>query len=189
MAEKLDTTTATMIQNLEARTGKTLAQWVLVARKLGAAKHGDIVQHLKAEHSMGHGYANLIAHSLRGNVGSDAPAADDLISSQYAGDKAALLPIYNKLIAAVGRFGADVEVAPKKTYVALRRAKQFALLQPSTKTRLDVGIQLKGVPIGERLESSGSFNAMVSHRVRVEFVEEIDAELIGWLKLAYDAAG
>jgi hypothetical protein len=88
----------------------------------------------------------------------------------------------------VRKFGADVELDPKKAYVSVRRNKQFALVQPSTKTRVDVGIQLKGAPPAGRLEASGSWNAMVSHRVRVESVAEVDAELIGWLKEAYAKA-
>lgn len=104
------------------------------------------------------------------------------------GPKAAFRPLYDKLITAIQKFGADVEVSPKKTYVSLRRSKQFALIQPSTATRLDVGINLKGTPAKGRLEASGSFNAMVSHRVRVESALDLDAELIGWLKQAYQAA-
>ena len=86
-------------------------------------------------------------------------------------------------------FGDDVELSAKKAYVSLRRKKQFGLVQPSTKTRVDVGIQLKNVAPGGRLEASGSFNAMVSHRVRLGSVEEVDEELIGWLRDAYSAAG
>lgn len=82
----------------------------------------------------------------------------------------------------------DVEVAPKKANVSLRRNKQFALVQPSTATRFDVGLNLKGVSPSGRLEASGSFSAMVSHRVRVESVKCVDKELIGWLKQAYDQA-
>jgi hypothetical protein len=70
----------------------------------------------------------------------------------------------------------------------LRRSKQFALIQPSTATRLDVGINLKNVPPSERLEASGSFNAMGSHRLRVSTVGEVDAHLVAWLKDAFDAA-
>jgi predicted transport protein len=92
-------------------------------------------------------------------------------------------------MAAVAKLGKDVEVAPKKAYVSLRRAKQFALIQPSTKTRVDVGIQLKDAAPSGRLEASGSFNSMVSHRVRVGAVGEVDKELVGWLKEAYEAAG
>ena len=66
--------------------------------------------------------------------------------------------------------------------------KQFGLIQPSTKTRVDVGLNLKGTAPTERLEASGSFNAMVSHRVRLASVDEVDGELIGWLRQAYEGA-
>ena len=72
--------------------------------------------------------------------------------------------------------------------MALRRNKQFGIVQPSTKTRVDVGINLKGVEPTERLEASDSFNSMVSHRVRVTDATQIDDELIGWLRQAYDMA-
>lgn len=183
----MDESTKTMIRNLEANTGRTLAQWVDLVRRSGLAKHGEVVKSLKGEHGLTHGYANLVAHTA---LESDASFsdADALIDAQYAGPKAALKPFYEKLVAAIGKFGEDVELAPKKGYVSVRRSKQFALIQPSTATRLDVGIQLKGMPTTSRLEASGSFNAMVSHRVRVTSASEVDAELIGWLKKAYESA-
>jgi predicted transport protein len=110
------------------------------------------------------------------------------VEAQYAGKKGALRPIYAALDAALKKLGKDVEAAPKKGYVSYCRSKQFALVQPSTATRIDVGIQLKGVAPTARLEASGSFNAMVSHRVRIESVADIDAELRGWLKQAYEGA-
>ena len=116
------------------------------------------------------------------------PAADDLVARQYSGKKEGLRPIYDALIKAVTALGKDVEVAPKKAYVSLRRSKQFALIQPSTATRVDVGINLKGEPPAERLEAAGSFNAMVSHRVRVTSVKDVNAQLKGWLKKAYQSA-
>jgi hypothetical protein len=64
----------------------------------------------------------------------------------------------------------------------------YFIIQPSTATRLDVGINLKGVTANERLEASGAFNSMVSHRVRVSKKSEVDRELIGWLKQAYEAS-
>jgi len=82
----------------------------------------------------------------------------------------------------------DVEVSPKKAYVSLRRNKQFAIVQPSTKTRVDIGVNLKAAKETARLEPSGSFNSMVSHRVRVTDRVDIDKELIGWLKQAYEAS-
>ena len=96
--------------------------------------------------------------------------------------------IYDKLVKEIAKFGKDVEISPKKTYVSLRRSKQFALIQPTMKTRIDIGINLKGIAAKGRLEASGSFNAMVSHRVRVESAADVDKELVGWLKQAYEAA-
>ena len=97
--------------------------------------------------------------------------------------------MYMKLVEELKKFGDDVEIAPKRAYVSVRRKKQFALLQPSTKTRLDIGINLKGFDTTTRLETSGSFNAMCSHRVRTADMGDIDSELISWLKQAYENAG
>jgi hypothetical protein len=178
-----------MIENLREKTGKPLEQWIPVVRKSGLTRHGEIVKLLKEKHGVTHGYANLIAHKA---LGSDAVSAAeggaDLVAEQYAGPKAALKPIYEALAAKVRRFGGDVELAPKKGYVSLRRSKQFGLIQPSTATRLDVGLNLKGVAPSGRLEASGSFNAMCTHRVRVTAAGEVDSELVGWLKQAYDRA-
>ena len=111
------------------------------------------------------------------------------MAAQYGGAKAELKPIYDRLIAAVGKLGKDVEVSPKKTYVSLRRSKQFALIQPSTRTRVDLGLNLKGVDPSGCLEASGSFNSMVSHRVRLTSAKDVDAQLKKWLKQAYEEAG
>jgi Domain of unknown function (DUF4287)/Domain of unknown function (DUF5655) len=184
---KLEDMEATMKRNLEEKTGKSFDTWVALARKKNFAKHGEIVAWLKSEHALGHGYANSIALGAR-QVGDAAPAADDLVAAQYAGAKAGLKPVHDAIVKMVRAFGSDVEISPKKTCVSLRRNKQFALFQPSTATRVDVGINLKGVAPKGRLEAAGSFNAMVSHRVRIENLNEVDAELKAWLKEAYEAA-
>ncbi len=199
----VDQATLSMVANLAKNSGKTLAEWVALTLATGAVKHGEMMTWLKGEQGLTHGYANLIALSARdpallaklntaqGDVPASsggAPDETDLVTTQYAGDKAALKPIYDALVSAIDKFGKDVELAPKKAYVSLRRSKQFGLIQPSTKTRMDVGIQLKGVAPGPRLEASGSFNAMVSHRVRLSTPAEVDAELIAWLREAYEGA-
>lgn len=180
---------ATMIANLKEKTGQSLEQWVKKAKASGESKHLAIIGWLKKEHRLTHGYAALIARTtLSGAASGRGEDGDALVAAQYAGPKAALRPILDALIRTVTAFGDDVEVSPKKTYISLRRAKQFALVQPSSATRIDVGIQLKGVPATARLEPSGSFNQMVSHRVRVESPKDVNPELKKWLKQAYDAA-
>lgn len=183
-----------MVANLKEKTGKDLPAWLKLCKKCGEEKHGAIVKWLKTEHGVTHGFANLITHKYRETLGEAMPQGsagkpdDDLVAAQYSGKKEGLKPIYDKLIAAVQKFGKDVEVSPKKSYVSLRRSKQFALIQPSTQTRVDVGINLKGDDAGERLEASGSFNSMVSHRVRVSEAKQVDKELIAWLREAYSRA-
>lgn len=177
---------AAMVANMQEKTGRTLDEWLPIARATGITKHRALLTHIKDEYGITYGYANTIAFfALKQD---DAPEGDELVEAQYAGAKAGLRPVYDKLIAAVRAFGKDVELAPKKAYVSLRRSKQFGLLQPSTKTRLDVGIKCKDLEPTGRLEAAGSWNAMVTHRVRVTDVGEVDAELIGWLRTAYESA-
>lgn len=181
-----DDATATMIANYEKNTGKPFVAWLSLVRERKLSKHGEIVALLKQAHGMGHGYANLVAK--RALQTATPASADADVDAQYAGAKGALRPIYEALARAVASFGDDVEFAPKKSYVSLRRHKQFGLIQPSTADRLDVGLNLKGVAPTTRLEAAGSFNAMVTHRVRVGGIAEVDAPLVRWLRAAYDAA-
>ena len=188
MTSNIDDMTNTVLQNLESKTGKNLDQWMEIANNSPAMKHKEIIDYLKSEYDLTYGYANLIALKTREAKEGQAPSGDALIEAQYSGDKSELRPIYDEIMANVGKFGEDVEIAPKKSYVSLRRNKQFAIVQPSTKTRVDVGINLKGLDPGDRLETSGNFNAMVSHRVRITELDQMDEELIDWLKEAYQAA-
>jgi hypothetical protein len=187
MSKSPEEMTNAMISNFKEKTGKTLEQWIAIAKKSGEEKHGAIVKYLKAEHGMTHGFANLVVHkTLKSDAGSASDV--DLVALQYSGPKAELKPIYDAVIKAVNGLGKDVEVSPKKSYVSLRRNKQFALVQPSTRTRVDLGINLKGEPANERLELSGSFNSMVSHRVRLSRPDDVDEAVKGWLKIAFSRA-
>jgi len=177
-----------MIENLYKNTGKTLEQWIAIVKKENFEKHGQIVNFLKEKHSFTHGFANLIAlKSKAPDIGEDANT-DDLIEKQYIG-KEQFKPIYQKLIAEIQRFGKDIEIAPKKSYVSLRRKKQFALLQPVSKTRYEIGIILKNQPAKGKLEAITTANAMCTHKINLSGEKDIDKEVIQWLKSAYDNAG
>lgn len=107
----------------------------------------------------------------------------------FAGPKVALRPIYDILVVALRELGDDVELAPRKGYVSARRSRQFAILQPSTRERFDLGLNLRDVTPEGRLEAAGRFNPMCSHRIRIGAPDEIDAEVLAWLRGAYDRAG
>ncbi len=180
----VDAATRTMIDNIPGRTGRSLDEWFAVLDAAAPQRHGEALGLLKAEHGVSHGFANLIATLHRER--DTAPAtAGDLVDAQYAGAKAALRPIYELLIAAAAELGDDVEVAPKKTGVSLRRGKQFALVEAPSATRVRVGLNLRGVTPTDRLHAAGG---MCTHRVDVRAVDEVDDELRGWLAEAYSRA-
>ncbi len=176
-----------MIQNLEEKYGKSLSEWIDLAKAQKLEKHGQIVKFLKSEHGFTHGFANLVAHkTLKSDAGSSEES--DLIAGQYKG-KEHFLPLYKKLSAEISKFGNDIEFAPKKAYTSVKRKKQFAMLIPATKTRFDVGINLKGIEPQGILEADTKSSGMVSHRIVINHEEQYSRELIDWLRKAYDAAG
>lgn len=172
---------------LHAKTGHDLDHWVGVARGAGVSGHMALVQHLKDAHGLGHGHANTIVHAANASAAA-LQDGDTLIEAMFDGARSVWRPTYDALVTAVTGFGDDVELAPKKGYVSLRRKKQFALLQPSTKDRFDVGLALKGEEPAGALELAGSWNAMVSHRVRITLGVPAEPQLVGWLRAAYDRA-
>ena len=173
---------ATMLANLPDKTGRPLEEWVGIVTAEGLEKHGQIVKFLKSEHGVTHGFASLIANRA---LHADE-AEEDFVAAQYSGAKAGLKPIHDALVDYAKSLGGDVEIAPKKTSVSLRRKKQFALITPATRTRVDLGLALKGDEPAGRLET---YNAMCSHRVRMESVDDIDDEVRGWMAEAYRRAG
>lgn len=176
-----------MIDNLYKNTGKSLEQWIEIVKKENFEKHGQIIKYLKENHGFTHGYANLVALKARGADAGSVENKDELVENQYKG-KEHFLPLYESIIAEVKTFGKDLEIAPKKSSVSLRRKKQFALLQPATKTRFEIGINLKGYEPEGKLEEITAANAMCSHRVNLSGKEELDAEVIGWIRKAYELA-
>ena len=123
------------IANIEASTGRSLADWIGIVRASGIEKHAPAVAMLKAEHGLGHGNANIIVVKAREADAGRAQGDEALVELHYAGKYASLRPLYDAVIATVVGFGDDVELAPKKTYVSLRRRKQFAQVGPAAGQR------------------------------------------------------
>jgi hypothetical protein len=173
------------LRNIEASTGRSIADWVALIRASGLERHGQIVAMLKTDHGLSHGAANRLALTA---LAADAPAsAVDPVDELYAGRPAEVRAIHDRVWAEIQRLGV-FEVSPKKGYLSLRRRIQFAMVKPAAK-HVDLALVLPGEPVTERLESSATFNALFTHRVRVRSVAEVDPELEGWLRQAYDRAG
>jgi len=180
----IDQQTANQIANIEKSTGRTLAQWVVLIQRSGLQKHGQIVSMLKEEHGLTHGNANTLALKAR-EAAAGGPQSDaDLVDSHYAGKNAALRPLYEAVLAKVQMFGTDIELAPKKAYVSLRRRKQFALVGPAA-GELEVCLVLPDAEPSERLKPT---SGMGTHKVRISDESGLDDELVSWLREAYERA-
>jgi Domain of unknown function (DUF4287)/Domain of unknown function (DUF5655) len=178
----LDDALQSQMRNIEQATGRSVDAWVALARATGMERHGEIVAWLKDVHGFSHGNANLIA--LQAKNGS-AASGDELVDAMYSGARSTIRPLHDHVIELARSFGADVELAPKKAYVSLRRSKQFGTVGPGPGGQLEIGLNLKGEEPGARLQMAGG---MCTHRVRLSSGDEIDDHVIGWLRAAYDRA-
>ena len=173
-----------MEKGLQEQTGKPLADWIAIVKKQSFEKNGEIIKFLKDQHGFTNGYANFVAHKSR--EAATGPTSDkDLVLNQYKG-KEGLLLIYAKLLTEINKFGPDIEIAPKKTSVSLRTKKQFVLIQPSTKTRIDLGLKIKDKKPEGRLETSGPFGTMCTHRIQLTDISKVDDEVIEYMREAYE---
>jgi predicted transport protein len=173
-----------MKANLPAKTGRTFEQWVALARKQGPGEVKGLVAWLKEEHGLGTVTATLIAHHVHGGhmVGYEDPEA--LLDGNFAGEKAALRPVYDALLKAAQKASKEITVHPCKTYITLKRGTQFGIVKVA-KNRLDLGLMLPGFEPEGRLEKARNLgNDRVTHKVALTAKKDVDAEVVGWLKQA-----
>lgn len=186
----LDQAVQTQINNIQKKTGMSLEELSAIVKKSGLTKHGEIRDMLKEKLGLGHGDANTLVHVVLqsdGTRAAEGKSADAVLDEIYSGAKAGFRPIHEKLMKEIQKFG-EFEIVPKKGYVSLRRKKQFAMIGPKTNTRFEVGINAKDFKKNARLleQPKGS---MCNYIVNVSDAKEVDAELVSWIKSAFEGAG
>lgn len=184
----VDAALQSQIRNIESTYGKPLDHWFEVIDASGLTKHNEVVAMLKADHGLAHGAAHRVSLLARQRHDTGGAAPSDPADALYAGTKAGLRPLHDALLGQIRALGA-FDIAPKKGYLSLRRRKQFAMIQPSTASRIDLGLILPAAtPATGRLESAAKFNPLFTHRVRITAATDLDDELRGWLAIAYALA-
>jgi hypothetical protein len=188
----VDQATETQIKNIQAKNGKTLPELTALIQNSGLTKHGEIRKMLMDTLGMTYGDANTLTHVVLKSDGERRAEAQglstaDVLADIYTGPKAALRPIHDRLMQAIQGFG-EFEIAPKKGYVSLRRKKQFAMIGPATRDQVEVGLNVKDLPVDERLKAQPS-GAMCNYTTRLKDAAQVDDTLIDWLRQAYDRAG
>ena len=190
--DTLDKARMTQLQNIQTKTGKTLDQLRAIIAESGLSKHSEIRDMFIARFGLGFGDASMLVHYAQASDGQTAAEAsgastEDVLAGIYSGAKAGLRPIHDALMGVIEPLG-QFEIAPKKGYVSLRRKRQFAMIGPATNTRVELGLNMKGVAATDRLEALPA-GGMCQYRVRLGGASEVDAEVVAWIKQAYEAAG
>ena len=179
------------IDAVQKKTGKSMDDLHELARRRGfldrQAKAGEVVAWLKSEFGLGRGHA-MAAYGVIRSAVEPKLETDERIEAHFSGRRAAWKNTYRRIVEVVSGFGPDLSVKAGDTYLSLlRKGKKFAILKVGI-GYMDIGVKLKGAPAGERFRLSGSWNAMVTHRVRIESPAELDREVFSWLRSAYAAA-
>jgi len=185
----LDQAFQTQLENIQKKTGKSFDELAEIVHKSGLTKHGEIREYLKRELGLGHGDANALVHAVLksdGQRAAEGKSQDAVLDEIYSGAKSGFRPIHEKLIREIDKFG-EYEIVPKKGYVSLRRKKQFAMIGPKTSTRFEVGLNAKDLKKNARLLEQPK-GGMCNYIVNLTDAKEVDPELIGWLKSAYEGA-
>jgi len=183
---------ATQIKNIEAKTGKSLAELATYITESPLTKHGELRDMIKEKLGLGHGDANTLVHVAKQMAAGDdsekeEKSVDEIVADIYSGNKAALIPLHDEVMHHIQELG-DFEIAPKKTYLSLRRKKQFATVGPGSKGRVEIGLNMKGVEGTARLEVLPP-GRMCQYRIFLSQSADIDEDLKRWIREAYDSAG
>ena len=111
---------------------------------------------------------------------------EETVAKHFSGGRAKWRQPYDELLSRIRMFGPDISVEPTASYISLLRGgKKFAVVE-ITSSRLDIGLKLRGMrPVG-RARAAGTWNSMVTHRVGITETEQIDDEMLSWLRQAYE---
>ena len=179
---------------LPAKTGRDLDRWAKLVATCGIDARKDRIAWLKNHHGLGTNTAWHIVLYAEDRLTWDGDPAVYLaqavkyVDGMFAGPKATLRPIFEALVAAARKLGKDVKVCPCKTIVPFYRKRVFAEVKPATRTRVELSFALAGEPVGGLLKPNPRADEKdrLKHQIHLATPADATAEVLGWLKTAYD---
>jgi hypothetical protein len=185
-----------IIAKLKTKTGRSIDEWVEFVKKDGPTSENERRTWLKERYQLGTNYAWWIAERSVGKGEEDGDPvaylhkAPQYVTEMFAGTRASLKPIYEKLLRLGLGIGKDAKACPCKTIVPLYREHVFAEIKPATNTRIDLGLALgkAKAKLPKRIEPvKNAKGNRITHRVAIESVEQVDEFVEKWLRVAYEA--
>lgn len=183
------------IASLPEKTGRSLDEWLALVEKKGPASEAERAAWLKAGHGLGTNWAGWVAARSVGKGLEDSDpdaylaAAEAYVENMYAGAKAGLLPIHERLLELGLSIGPDAKACPCSTIVPLYRNHVFAQIKPSTRTRIDLGLALaacsKKIPTFIIDTGGAAKKDRITHRIPIASLDDINADVERWLGIAY----
>jgi hypothetical protein len=175
---------AKVVENLKARTGKSLEEWLQVAKACPQGKPRERLKWFKNNHGLGMTSAMVVLEAL---TGPEDYKPHDYVEEMFSGKRSALRPLYDTLLETAMKLGKDVTAAPCKTMVPIRRKRVIAQIKPASNTRIDLGLALGDTSAKGILQSTGGLakGDRITHKITVESPKDITPEVKRWLQEAY----
>ena len=170
---------------LERQTGEGVGGWNARVAAASPADEAGLRAWLSAQGVTGYPQMLLVWETF-GYPDFLLATAGELVDARYA-DRPALRPVFDAVIAAVSTFG-EVSVQARKTYVSLVTPRRtFAVVQATTRQRVDLGLRLTGLdPQGPLLDAKSVGNDAINLRIGLSSVDDLGTEALAWLRRAYD---
>lgn len=181
---------AAVSASINERTGRSLDDWVqlVLANCPDPLDQNSVRKWLKSEHGIAQNTQWAIADAAARAAGWQRPSEEEYALSQYTGNKAALLPIFEELRALLLGFGPDVVMEGRGTYTPFVRKRQFAAVAAATRERVDVGLRFVAAPTSPLL-SPAKAPGQATHKLSLTSVADITPEVEALLRAAYEQNG
>jgi predicted transport protein len=172
--------------SMKERTGRDLGEWVAVVPRSGVdpLDQKAVRGYLRDEHGLRQNTQWAVAFAAAEAAGWRRPTVEEYLEQQYAGPKAALRPIYDRVAAAALDLGDDVSAEGRGGYIPFVRNRQFAAVAVPSRSRVELGLRYVEPPSSARLTPAAA-PGQSTHKVSLSSPDDVDEEILSLLATAY----
>lgn len=173
------------IQSAKAKTGKSLEEWLVVAKGSGLSRQMELVNWLKKDHALNHMQASLLAGIYLNNGQTVYSNEANLLDNQFVKCEG-MRPLFD--VVAAGILGAfpDTQLIPKKTYLSFTAVREFAAINIKPK-EIRLGIDLGEAPFTDLVQKAKLSGPMprISHMIVLTSLDDFNNHVSEYLQQSY----